>query len=161
MANSGAYQHLSAHAASRLPQYHKDLVLLTSTRSPNFSSSRVSSPAVYFLITLLIQPCTPWVCSWSSWLPPHPPPHALLLLSWPDPVCWPCSTYCSLSLLWTLPEASACSLLHIYISTVQPSPSPAASWNSHVFTCSQVNVLWLSMDSKMMLSGETSRCSLV
>lgn len=37
-------------------------------------------------------------------------PTSLPLFSWPSPVCWPCLAYCFLSLFWTLPYTSGCTL---------------------------------------------------
>lgn len=63
----------------------------------------------FFHISLL-------VLSLSSSLPhlSFSPSTFLLLLSCSGPVCWPCSVYSFLSLLWTLPDTSGYSLPHIY-----------------------------------------------
>lgn len=36
------------------------------------------------------------------------PHHCLFLLSWPRPVCWPCSAHSFSSQLWILPDACGC-----------------------------------------------------
>ena len=45
-------------------------------------------------------------------------------------LCWPCSVYYFLSLLWTLPDASACTLPPIYNKNL----SSTTPWRSHVPT---------------------------
>jgi len=109
MANCDASWHAEHILASRLTQY-----LSFSPCSPAYALSLSASDSY---IILPFQPCAPWPpFSWSplstcSSLPPSLP---LSLLSWPSSGCWSRSVYCFLSLLWTPPEASGCTLPHIY-----------------------------------------------
>lgn len=143
--------------ASRLPQCHKDLALLQgSSRTPNFSSSWVSSPSVRFLTSLLFQPCVLWVFSWSSSLAPHPQPMMFSCFSHGH-VQPACSIYCSLSLLWTPPGSSGCSLPPVYDKNLplrHVTEQSRISSHTHSYPCFTF-VPWLSIKCKMRLSGET------
>lgn len=87
-------------------------------------SLQLPSAQKLFLLILLITMLF-WLCallgfSLSSSIS-LPPPFSLLysLLAWPGPICWPRSVYYILSLSWTLPDALAHFLPHIYNKNLQ------------------------------------------
>lgn len=94
--------------------------LLTQPSALNFSISHISLPfSAWYNHNIWT---TRSLDSWSSWsslywslFPPISP-----LLPWPGSFCQPCPAYCFLPLLWTLPDASGCTLL---ISAMKTFPS--------------------------------------
>lgn len=69
--------------------------------------------------------CSLLVPSWPPLYFPSPDPPVLLclsLISWSGLLCWPCLPSNLLSLLWTLPVASGCTLLHLYNKSLPFQP---------------------------------------
>lgn len=90
------------------------LALLASSPTLN-SAYRLSLPQLLIhFITLLFQLCS---LPLSFCFPPSPLishlPTLFLFLSWQGQVCRSCSVHNFISLLWTLPDASGCSLSYI------------------------------------------------
>lgn len=95
---------------------------LTLSPSPSSPAHGFSIPSFSFLYNSTIFPlcscltstlCLTLLSSFLGWALSLP----LLLhaiLSWSSPVCWSCSVYYFLSLLWDLSHDSGCTLHHIY-----------------------------------------------
>lgn len=124
MANHGASERTKEHAG--LQAHSLPVALLNQLPTLNFFSSW----ALPFQLLISIEPCHSAVflldyhsvgillppLSWSFllFLSSHP------FFSWPGSVCWPCLVSYFLSLVWTLSDASSCTLPHAYNKNQPP-----------------------------------------